>query len=59
MYTVAGRFAISDDSFSIYICIFKMAAASSAFHVWNDECLLALPDEWKHETIGSNMAVLF
>ena len=38
---------------------FKMAAASSAFHVWNDEWLLALPDEWKHETIGSNMAVLF
>ena len=25
----------------------------------NDEWLLALPDEWKHETIGSNMAVLF
>ena len=39
--------------------IFKMADASSAFHVWNDEWLLALPDEWKHETIGSNMAVLF
>ena len=38
---------------------FKMAAASSAFHVWNDERLLALPDEWKHETICSNMAVLF
>ena len=31
----------------------------SVFHVWNDEWLLALPDEWKHETIGSNMAVLF
>ena len=42
-----------------YHGIFKMAAASSAFHVWNDEWLLALPDEWKHETIGSNMAVLF
>ena len=41
------------------ILIFKMAAPSSAFHVWNDEWLLALPDEWKHETIGSNMAVLF
>ena len=39
--------------------IFKMAATSSAFHVWNDEWLLALPDEWKHETIGSKMAVLF
>ena len=32
---------------------------SSEFHVWNDEWLLAFPDEWKHETIGSNMAVLF
>ena len=40
-------------------CIFKMAASSSAFHVWNDEWLLALPDEWKHETIGSKIAVLF
>ena len=31
----------------------------NALHVWNDEWLLALPDEWKHETIGSKMAVLF
>ena len=39
--------------------VFKMASASSAFHVWNDEWLLALPDERKHETFSSKMAMCF
>ena len=36
-----------------------MADTSSAFHAWNDEWLLALPDEWKHETIGSKWPCCF
>ena len=51
--------ANNHSSFQTWNALLVAALLKSAFHVWNDEWLLALPYEWKHETIGSNMAVLF